>query len=391
MLNPAQSHFKIIHTTCHTQWGGLEKRIFNETEWMEAHGHQVIIIAPADSQLLKRAKKRGFNTYAVSFSRIGFIRDYRQLIRIFQNELPDIVNTHGNGDTKTALPAAAKTGVPCRILSRHISAHVRNSWHNRRLYKKLCHYIFTTADYTTRHLQTLFNLKSTQIFSIPSGILPPEILPARETAAKDLALTLKCPPDTRFIGFVGRLSQDKGVLCLLKAFEQVCSDIPHHLVLVGSGPDTYRDQLEQMARHAGIGSRIHFTGFMENVWPVYRALDCKVLASENIHGIPFEGVPQALLEAMYCACPVIGANTGGIPDIIRHGTTGLVFDPGDAATLARQIKETLFEKEATLARVETARQIVQKSHTMDAMGRDILRIYRLHQIRLEKQGNSRQS
>jgi glycosyltransferase involved in cell wall biosynthesis len=380
MLNPSHSHYKIIHTTCHTQWGGLEKRIFNEAVWMRNQGHQIIIIAPRESPLFKRAKKQGFHVYAISFSRIGFIADYRNLVRIFQNELPDIVNTHGNSDTKIALPAAEKTKVPCRIISRHISAHVKNSWYNRLLYKRLCHYVFTTADYTTRHLQTLFNLKDTQVFSIPSGILPPDTLPSRESARKNLAETLGCPSDTRFLGFVGRLSEDKGVVTLVQAFQQLSRHIPHHLVLVGDGPDAYRDRLEKMGRDSDTRSRIHFTGFMDDVWPVYRALDCKVLASRNIHGIPFEGVPQALLEAMYCACPVIGSRTGGIPDIIDHDTTGLLFSDNDANELSEMILQTLRNTDAAQQRAKTAKEKVEKHHTIDAMGKKILTIYHLHHL-----------
>jgi glycosyltransferase involved in cell wall biosynthesis len=146
-----------------------------------------------------------------------------------------------------------------------------------------------------------------------------------------------------------------------------------------------KKRIMDMAQDLGIRDRTHFTGCMENVWPVYRALDCKVLASEEIHGIPFEGVPEALLEAMYCSCPVIGSNTGGIPDIISHSITGLLFDPGDAGSLAKLLLETLNQEAATLERVHAARERVRQFHTMDAMGRDIIRIYRLHQVRLNRQ------
>ncbi|MCF8091007.1 MAG: glycosyltransferase [Desulfotignum sp.] len=379
-----RSLYKIIHTTCHTSWGGLEKRIFNEAVWMDKQGHRITLVAPENTPLFQRAKAHGFRVYAISFSRTGLISDYRALVRIFNNELPDIVNTHGNTDAKIALPAAKKAGIPCRILSRHISAHVRNSWYNRRLYKYLSHYVFTTADYTTRYLQTMFKLKGTQIFSIPSGILAPETLIPRDEARKNLAIELGCGPETRFVGFVGRLSRDKGVTTLLQAFRQIQSRINHHLVLVGNGPDEYRNQLMEMAQKLGICDRTHFIGFKDDVWPFYRALDCKILASENINGIPFEGVPQALLEAMYCSCPVIGSKTGGIPDIIQHGITGLLFDPKDAATLAKLLVETLHREAATLERVYTARKKVRQFHTIDAMGRDIIRIYRLHQIKLGK-------
>jgi glycosyltransferase involved in cell wall biosynthesis len=54
--------------------------------------------------------------------------------------------------------------------------------------------------------------------------------------------------------------------------------IPHHLVLVGNGPEAYREQLEKMTRDLEITSRTHFMGFTDDVWPVYRALNCKALA-----------------------------------------------------------------------------------------------------------------
>jgi hypothetical protein len=53
------SHYKIIHTTCHTQWGGLEKRIFNEAVWMHDHGHQVVMVAPGTPRCSNGQKNRG--------------------------------------------------------------------------------------------------------------------------------------------------------------------------------------------------------------------------------------------------------------------------------------------------------------------------------------------
>lgn len=381
---PSRSLYKIIHTTCHTEWGGLEKRIFNESVWMTDRGHQVIIAAPEGTPLIQKAREYGLRVYAVSFRRLKLLGDYRLLIRIFNNERPDILNTHGNTDAKIALPAARKAGIHCRILSRHISAPVNNSWYNRRLYRKLCHYIFTTADYTTRHLTEVFKLPNTRVFSIPSGIIPPQRLEPRENACRQLAARLGCAPGTRFIGFVGRLSQDKGVDTLVKAFKHIARDIPHHLVLVGGGTEAFRKKLEDLAASLNLGERVHFTGFRTEVWDYYRALDCKILPSRDINGVPFEGVPQALLEAMYCSCPVIGSRTGGIPDIIRHGRTGLLFDPDDDQLLSGMILDTLTQEAAVLERVHNARETVKKSHTIDAMGRDIIRIYRLHQVKLEK-------
>lgn len=385
-----KSHYNIVHTTCDTGWGGLEKRIFNESVWMEKNGHQVVIVAPDGTPLFQKAKQCGFRVYAMSFNRMGLIHNYRELIRIFHNERPHVLNVHGHTDAKVALPAARKADVPCRILSCHDTAAVRNSWYNRRMYKKLSHYIFTTNDYAARHLQALFHLKNTQVFSIPSGIPASETLVPRETARKDLARKLGCDPATRFIGSVGHIAQNKGVTAIFKAFRQMQSRIHHHLVLVGSGSDNDRAWYMDMAQKARISSRTHFIGYTEDALPCYRGMDCMVMAPEDVRGMPYEGMPQALLEAMHCSCPVIGANTAGISDIIQHGITGLLFDIKDAAFLSDLVFDTLNREAATLERVHAAREMVRRFHTIDAMGRNIIRIYRLHQVKSSRQQGLRQ-
>lgn len=380
-----RSLYKIVHTTCHTQWGGLEKRIFNESVWMRKKGHEVILVAPSKTPLFLKAKEYGFKVYGIEFKRLSVIKDYKLLKYIFYNEKPDIINTHGNKDSKLALLAAQKTDVPLRILSRHISAHVRKSLYNRILYKKLCHYIFTTADYTTEHLKKKFKLKDMQIFSIPSGVIEPDQLLEKDKARKALAGELGLDPGTRFMGFVGRVSKDKGVLTMLRAFKEINPKLlGYHIAIVGEGTDEYINFLKKKANALGIRPHVHFTGFKEDIWPYYRAFDLKILPSVNISGVPFEGVPQALLEAMLCECPVIGSKSGGIVDIIEHKKTGLLFDPSDPSDLASKILLTLQHEAATKERVQTARDLVKRHHTIDAMGRNIIRIYRLHQIKLDR-------
>ena len=135
-----------------------------------------------------------------------------------------------------------------------------------------------------------------------------------------------------------------------------------------------------------LDGRVHFMGFQEDVWPFYRAMDCKILPSKSRRGIPTEGVPQSLMEAMYASCPVVGSNNGGICDIIKDKSTGLLFEQGQEADLADCIYQTILQREtAALERVYSAREKIKKHHTIDAMGRNIIRIYRLHQVRMERE------
>ncbi len=374
------SFYKIIHTTCHREWGGLEKRIFNEAVWMKEHGHELAFVLPKNTPLFDQLKKEGFRVYPMGFGRMKIFSNYRRLIKIFKTEMPDIVNTHGNADTKIALPAAKKAKVPCRILSRHITAHVRNSWYNRILYKKLSDYVFTTAEYTRQYLQKVFRIPDIEIFSIPSGIREPKALMDKDEARSLLARELGLDQDSRFIGFAGRICRDKDILTLVHAFGKVAPQINHHLVIVGDGNPAYRESLKKEVEKLGMGKKVHFPGFRQDVWPVYRALDCAVLPSRK------EGVPQMIIEAMHSQCPVIATKIGGITDIVEHERTGLLFEPGDVHELARHILFTLDQKKRTMERIARAKQLVQQKHTLDVMGRNIIRIYSLHQVRRRRDG-----
>ncbi len=367
--------FKIIHTTCHTEFGGLEKRIFNESCWMAKRGHEIIIAAPRNTPLYDKSKENGFLTLDAEFKRTSLVRDFFALKTLFKKFRPHILNTHGNEDSKIALSAAMGTGIPLRILSRHISAHVKKSWYNTLLYKHLCHQVFTTADYTTRHLMETFDIPKERVQTVSSGIIPPERLLDKTGARENLTREFGLDSPTRFVGFVGRVSRDKGVDIIIRAFHRVASQIPHHLAVIGTGTDGYLAELKACAKDLDIGHRVHFTGFREDIWPYYRGLDCSMLASRDINGIPFEGIPQSILEAMYAGCPVIGSMSGGIPDVIRHDSTGLLFRTDDEEDLSEKLLQTLNDKGATRNRLEKAFRMVQDHHTINAMGNKILGIY----------------
>lgn len=117
--------------------------------------------------------------------------------------------------------------------------------------------------------------------------------------------------------YFGRLSGEKGINTLLKAFLKFESKIP--LIVAGDGPE--RRQLESH----GIPN-VRFTGFLHGnalLKAISGAL-CVVMPSEC-----YENSPLSVLEAMACGKPVIGSRIGGIPELIRENETGYLFEPGD--------------------------------------------------------------
>ena len=359
----------IVHTESHRQWGGQEIRIFNECAWMHRRGHRIVIIAPRPSCLYRRAREQGWQTHPVAFRDPGLPLDTLKVRSLLKTIRPQVLNTHGNIDSKAGLAAAWGLAIPCIIRTRHHSPPVRPSWYNRLLYGRLCDVVFTTGDVITRQLVADLDLDRRRVITMTSGIAAPPGLPDPEDARRRLADELGLERGARFVGCVSLLDPGKGQAVLMEAFARLATAFSrHHLVFVGDG--AYGAQLRTRVPPA-IAGRVHFAGFRENPWPCFRALDCHVLASTR-----HEGTPQVILQAMFAGCPVVATRTGGIPGIVEDGVTGLLAAPEDAESLADAIGRSLADRGEALRRAQRARQSVQTHHTLDAMGEKTLAVYR---------------
>lgn len=372
--------YKIIHTSSRNLWGNRERRILCESLWMKKNGHQVVIVAPGDSPLFKKAKKNGLMAYAISFKALAGIGEYTRLKQIFTEEQPFVVNAHGKGDAKLALKAAQATDVPCRIMSRHNGKRVKNTWSNKKIYKTWPHYIFTTSKESKNHLRQTFSLSDMQIFSFPDGIIMPDTdtyidREKRAAGRQMIANTLGLEPDIHFIGIFGTINAPNQQLLRTSA-AQLNRHFPSHHLLILAPPDSQSPMEEKLF------SRVHILRLAEGNDACYEALDCCIYLPD--HRNFYQGIPFEVTMAMACFCPVISPDTPGIREILIDNKTGKIFNPKQSDSLPKIINWVLNTPPDLLALIRTARASVEKHYTMDAIGRDILRIYRLRQIKLNR-------
>ncbi|MGY1672300.1 glycosyltransferase [Geodermatophilus sp. SYSU D00710] len=137
------------------------------------------------------------------------------------------------------------------------------------------------------------------------------------------------------IGYVGRLAPQKSPGTLVRAFGRMRETAS--LVVVGDGPD--RPLVERLAAESPAADRITLAGFVEH------ARVPALLASVDVLVLPsaYEEMGSVLTEAMAAGLPVVASDVGGIPEVVRHGVTGLLVPPGDVDALAAALDRVTAE------------------------------------------------
>jgi glycosyltransferase involved in cell wall biosynthesis len=131
----------------------------------------------------------------------------------------------------------------------------------------------------------------------------------------------------------GRLHAWKGQHVAIDALAQLPAD--SHLWVVGAplfGEHAYEAELRAQAQRLGVGARVHFLGFRDDIAALMRAADVVVHAS----ALP-EPFGRVVVEGMLARRPVVATAAGGVGEIVQDGTTGILVPPGDAAAMARAV------------------------------------------------------
>ena len=192
--------------------------------------------------------------------------------------------------------------------------------------------------------------------------------------AAQLRLELGIPLQAPVLLLVGRLTCDKGIPELVKAFSQLVTQFTDlRLLLVGCFEDG--DPLPfGTRRFLETHPHIIFAGAVRDTAPYYATADVLALPSHR------EGLPTVILEAQAAGIPVVGASATGIVDIVAHGETGLLFPVGDVQALAAAIAKLLTDaglaNRLRLAGQERVKRDFQQERIWEALHREYLAVLR---------------
>ncbi len=158
----------------------------------------------------------------------------------------------------------------------------------------------------------------------------------------------------------GRLVEKKGFAWLIRALEILRRRHVHlRCWIVGDGP--LRKSLAREAERFAVADIVEFKGWLPHGEAVatYRQADAFVAPSVVARDGDRDGLPNTVVEAAALGVPLVTTNVGGLGDLVRDGETGLVAEPGDAASLAARLDEALSDPEAAYRRAEHARAEVE--------------------------------
>lgn len=192
------------------------------------------------------------------------------------------------------------------------------------------------------HLSCILSGVDTERFS------PPAVRgggPLREA----LGLAASAP----LVGFVGRLSPEKGPEVFVRAALLLAHAAPQaHCVIVGDGPT--RPRIADRIERFGLGAHVHLVGTCDDMPSVYAQLDVLVSSSHS------EAMPLALMEGMACGLPVVATRVGGVPELVVQGETGWLVPAGDFESIAARVASLLHPEQQARMGAAARRRAVER-------------------------------
>jgi glycosyltransferase involved in cell wall biosynthesis len=357
---------RILFVDLEHEWrGGQDQALLALVGFIRA-GHAATLVAVEDGALAGRARAQGVEVHGVPAraKRLGATRRLRQLVR---QERYDIV--HAN--EPHALTAAWLAGAHRRaalVVSRRIALPLQRNALALARYRAAGR-ILAVSQFVAASLGNA-GLPAHRVEVVYDGV---EVLPLPTAREREEARRhWDVPQGEALLGCVGYLLPEKGQRHLVSALALLREDFPGaRLLLAGGG--ACRVELEALAKALKVGSRVIFTGHVEDVQRVYAALDVFVLPSRA------EPLGSSLLMAMGCGLPVVALESGGVPEVIVSGRDGLLVNEprGEkiAGALAGAMREVLSTPERAAALGAAARKTIEERFSAERMVRETLRTY----------------
>ncbi len=362
--------------------GGYERAAERLCQALARRGQRVVVLTERrDRRWPARERMDGFDVHRLPcLPRPGLhlaTAASALAARLLRGPRPDVVHIHQYGGSAAAAIACARLrGAPAVLKVTNTGPHGLGPVLARQRFARLQRGLHLRADAfvaTSRRAAgelAELGISGDRIWWIPNGVDCEAFRPAGGAERERLRRELGLGPGPVVL-FLGRLVPQKAPALLLEAAGRLREALPPEarpeVVFVGAGP--LREEIRSAAASLP-GLRVHLPGAAPDPRPWLGAADLLALPSR------FEGLSNALLEALACGLPVVATRVSGTEDVFALGPVGRLFEPGDAGGLAAALVELLADPRARSEAGGEARRVAEKNFSLDAVAERTLALYR---------------
>ncbi len=372
------SKIKVLHLITRLDFGGAQLNTLYTVENLDQRRYEVSLFAGRGGELSDRARKLrgvrvGFLPYLKhSISPYYDIQAFFRLKQLFKDFRPHIVHTHSSKAGILGRLAARAAGVPLVVHTVHgWGMHPCQSALVRKLYACLERFVARRSDalvaVARENIEYGLSLgigAAGDYTLIRSGIGRDEYQTKTLFKPEQLGFPRKC----KLVGMVGPLKQQKAPLDFVRLAARVLAENADcGFVLIGDG--RMRPRIEKLVRKLGLSKRFLLLGWSRDVPRILPALSVFVLTSR------WEGLPRSLLQAQGAGVPTVATMVNGIPEVIKNGANGYLYQPGDVAGMACGVSKLLTLDKLRHRMSRAARKALTREFDIDEMVRRIDQLY----------------
>lgn len=341
--------------------GGAEIVLLHLCEAMRARGLEVVPIVLTKRPpgwLEAQLAQRGFAPERAEIARMLDLRCARTLVQTLRRRGVTAIQSHEFGSAIYATAAARWIGIP-HVITMHGNMWMTDAWRRRAAlrwaFRRSRATVAVSRD-TARHLTRALGLPADAVETIWNGV--PVAAGHRDATRQQLGI----PDGVPLLLAVGNLIERKGHAVLLRALARLRARAPHldwRLVIAGEGVE--RPGLEALMAESHLADRVRLLGHRADIPDLQAAADIFVMPSI------WEGLPLAILEAMFQQNAVVASDISGIPEAVPHGDAGLLTPPGDERALADALERVVADPSLRRTLADAARARAHRHFTVDAM------------------------
>lgn len=348
----ARRGLRVAHIIAPGLVGGANTVVRLLATTQHAQGDRVMVLAivgarERDHPFLDGLRAAGIEAIAIEVPRRGYAAERRRVGALLAGFAPSLVHTHGYRADVVDAPAARALGVPVVTT---VHGFTGGGWKSQ-CYEWLQRRAFRKHDAVVAVSEAL--VADIAAGGVPRGrihCVPNVFEPTMDALSRvEARIALGLPEAGYVIGWVGRLSREKGGDVFLDALARMSPSAGVTAVVIGDGPE--RDALERQARTSGIGGRVRFQGALPGAERYFRSFDLFALSSRT------EGTPMVVLEARAAGVPVVATSVGGVPALLADSPDHLV-PPEDPGALAEAMMASMNDpRPATERAIEAQRRL----------------------------------